>query len=335
MSIIAASVGEQTSPYCELVPPARAVPSLVEDVREGLLASPRSLPPKYFYDDKGSRLFDAICDTEEYYPTRTEDALLKQSARDIIANLQPEHVVELGSGTSRKTRRLLDACEEHGCHATYWPFDVCESMVQDSAEALMDEYDWLRVRGLVGDYHAGFEHFPGFDGRSLFVFLGSTIGNLEHEHAVEFLRELRSVMGPNDSLLMGADRVKDTDVLHAAYNDSEGLTAEFNLNVLQVLNREVDANFEIDAFEHKAIFNREDSRIEMHLVSKRDQTVSLMALDETIAFREGESILTEISRKFTPESLDALLTEAGFRIERHYEPNDGFFSLLLASPKTN
>lgn len=335
MSIITASVREQTSPYCEFIPPGRAVPSLADDVREGLLASPRSLPPKYFYDDKGSRLFDAICDTEEYYPTRTEDALLKRSARDIIASLQPEHVVELGSGTSRKTRRLLDACEEQGCHATYWPFDVCESMVQDSAEALMDEYHWLRVRGLVGDYHAGFEHFPGFDGRSLFVFLGSTIGNLEHEHAVEFLRELRSVMGPNDSLLMGADRVKDTDVLRAAYNDSEGLTAEFNLNVLRVLNREVDADFEVDAFEHKAIFNREDSRIEMRLVSKCDQTVSLTALDETIVFREGESILTEISRKFTPESLDALLTEAGFSIERHYEPNDGFFSLLLASPKTN
>jgi len=123
MSIITASVGEQASAYCEFVPPARAVPSLADDVREGLLASPRSLPPKYFYDDKGSRLFDAICDTEEYYPTRTEDALLQQSALDIIANLQPDHVVDLGSGTSRQTRRLLDACEEHGCHATYWPFD--------------------------------------------------------------------------------------------------------------------------------------------------------------------------------------------------------------------
>lgn len=335
MSSSNASVKESASAHCEFVPPARVVPSLVDDVREGLLASPRSLPPKYFYDDKGSRLFDAICDTEEYYPTRTEDALLKQSAEDIISSLLPEHVVELGSGTSRKTRRLLDACEEHDCHATYWPFDVCKSMVQDSAEALVDEYDWLSVRGLVGDYHAGFEHFPGFEGRSLFVFLGSTIGNLEHVHAVEFLQELRSVMGPNDSLLMGADRVKDSTILHAAYNDSEGLTAEFNLNVLQVLNREVDADFEIDAFEHKAIFNREDSRIEMHLVSKREQTVNLTAMDETITFHEGESILTEISRKFTPDSLDALLKEAGFSIERHYEPRDGFFSLILSSPCTD
>jgi L-histidine N-alpha-methyltransferase len=332
MSMINAPVGERASPYCEFVPPTRAVPSLVDDVREGLLASPRSLPPKYFYDDNGSRLFDAICDTEEYYPTRTEDALLKRSARDIIASLQPEHMVELGSGTSRKTRRLLDACEEHGCHATYWPFDVCESMVQDSAEALMDEYEWLHVRGLVGDYHAGFEHFPGFDGRSLFVFLGSTIGNLEHDYAVDFLQELRSLMGADDSLLIGADRVKDSDVLHAAYNDSEGLTAEFNRNVLRVLNREVDANFEPDAFEHRAIYNREQSRIEMHLVSTCAQTVCLTALDETIEFRKGESILTEISRKFTPDSLGALLSEAGFRIERHYEPGDGFFSLVLASP---
>lgn len=332
MSSNTSSVKTQSPLYFRSVPPARAVPSLIDDVREGLLTPPRSLPPKYFYDDKGSRLFDAICNTEEYYPTRTEDALLERSARDIIASLQPEHVVELGSGTSRKTRRLLDACEEHGCHATYWPFDVCESMVQGTAEALVDEYDWLRVHGLVGDYHAGFEHFPGFDGRCLFVFLGSTIGNLEHEYAVGFLRELRGLMKPGDSLLMGADRVKDADVLHAAYNDSKGLTAEFNRNVLQVLNREVDADFELDAFEHRAIYNREHSRIEMHLVSTRTQIVCLNGLDATIEFREGESILTEISRKFTPDSLDALLTEAGFRIERHYEPSDGFFSLLLASP---
>lgn len=335
MSDITGSVRKQTIRHCEFVRPARAIPSLVEDVREGLLNSPRSLPPKYFYDDKGSRLFDAICDTEEYYPTRIEDALLKRSAMDIIASLQPRHVIELGSGTARKTRRLLDACEEQLCHATYWPFDVCESMVQGSAEALMDEYDWLRVRGLVGDYHAGFEHFPDLDGRSLFVFLGSTIGNLEHAEAVKFLRELRGVMGAGDSLLMGADRVKDADVLYAAYNDNEGLTAEFNLNVLHVLNREVDADFEVNAFEHKAIFNREDSRIEMHLVSKCDQMVKLTAMEETIIFRRGESILTEISRKFTPASLEALLAEAGFRIDRHYEAENGFFSLLLASPQSN
>lgn len=333
MSMTTSSVKAQSPRFYRSVPPARTVPSLIDDVRQGLLASPRSLPPKYFYDDKGSRLFDAICDTEEYYPTRTEDALLKRSAKDIIASLQPAHVVELGSGTSRKTRRLLDACEEQGCHATYWPFDVCESMVQGTAEALMDEYAWLRVQGLVGDYHAGFEHFPGFDGCSLFVFLGGTIGNLDHEQAVAFLSELRHSMGDGDALLMGADRVKDSGVLHAAYNDSEGLTAAFNLNVLRVLNREIDADFELDAFEHKAIFNHEDSRIEMHLVSKQEQTVSLNALDETIEFDKGESILTEISRKFTPDSLDALLAEAGFRIQRHYEPDDGFFSLVLARPK--
>jgi len=319
-------------PSCQPVAPAHSVPSLLDDVRDGLLTSPRSLPPKYFYDDRGSRLFDAICDTEEYYPTRTEDDLLGHRAADIIARLQPEHLVELGSGTSRKTRRLLDACEEQGCHATYWPFDVCESMVQDSAQALMDEYDWLQVRGLVGDYHAGFEHLPGFPGRALFVFLGSTIGNLEHEYAVSFLRELRGLMGPDDALLMGADRVKDSDVLQAAYNDRDGLTAEFNRNLLRVLNREVGANFDPAAFEHRAIYNQAQSQIEMYLVAAQAQTVTVKALDASIEFVEGESILTEISRKFTPASLATLLSEAGFRIEQHYEPTDGFFSLLLAAP---
>ncbi len=317
---------------CTLVPPAREIPSMHEDVKEGLLDQPRTLSPKYFYDDYGSRLFDAICDTHEYYPTRTEDALLARHATEIIAAHRPEHVVELGSGAARKTRRIFDACESESCPAQYWPFDVCHAMVMDSARQLVDEYDWLTVNGLVGDYLGGLHHFPHFEGRSLYVFLGGTIGNFEHEQAVQFLSELRNNMDAGDMLLMGADRVKDHDVLHAAYNDSDGITAEFNLNVLRVLNRELEADFDLNAFDHHAYFNAEASQIEMHLVAIEDQSVEVGALDATITFNSGESILTEISRKFTPESLEDMLNEAGLKLKRHFEPDNGYFSLVLASP---
>lgn len=334
MSAAIQPAGDQKRLNCQPVRPARKLPSLAEDVREGLLAKKKQLSPKYFYDDHGSLLFDAICDTREYYPARTEDALLKSCADDIISTFRPAHIVELGSGVARKTRRLLDACEEHECYSTYWPFDVCESIVRGSAENLIDKYEWLNVNGLVGDYHAGFDHFPELDGCTLYVFLGGTIGNFEHDKAVKFLAELRDAMAEDDILLIGADRLKDEKLLHAAYNDSDGITAAFNLNILRVLNREVDANFEIDGFRHHAFFNDKDLQIEMHLVATRQQKVRLNALDEEIEFAKGESILTEISRKFTPESLDELLTEAGFCMYRHYEPDNGYFSLILAKPQS-
>lgn len=315
---------------CSKVPPARNIPDMHEDVRLSLLEQPRSLSPKYFYDDHGSRLFDAICDTREYYPTRTEDALLAAHAAGIIAAHRPENVVELGSGAARKTRHIFDACETESCKAQYWPFDVCRGMIMDSAQQLANEYDWLTINGLVGDYHAGLKHFPRFDGRTLYVFLGGTIGNFEHEQAVQLLSELRNVMGDEDMLLIGADRVKDHAVLNAAYNDSDGITAEFNLNVLRVLNRELGADFDLDSFHHRAHFNAEQSRIEMHLVAAVNQRVQVNALDATIEFNRGESILTEISRKFTPESLEGLLTEAGLTPHEHFEPANGYFSLVLA-----
>jgi L-histidine N-alpha-methyltransferase len=317
-------------PDCDYVKPARAIPDLVEDVEHGLLRNPKTLPPKYFYDDRGSRLFDAICDTTEYYPTRTEDALLRQYADDIIALSKPQHLVELGSGAARKTRRLFDACEQQQCHSTYWPFDVCKEMVIETATELQEEYHWLEVNGLVGDYHGGFDHFPDIQGRTLYAFLGSTIGNFEHADAVNMLEELSGCMSQGDYLLLGADRVKDVEVLQAAYNDRQGTTAEFNLNVLRVLNNELDADFDLRNFDHKAIYNREQSRIEMHLVSKCEQQVTLGALNKSIDFLSDESIMTEISRKFTPDSLHELLNEAGFELVEHFQPDNGYFSLVLA-----
>ena len=259
-------------------------PNLAEDVRTGLLSQNKILPPKYFYDEYGSQLFDQICDTPEYYLTRSEDALLGNHADKLIDASRPARILELGSGTSRKTRHLLTACEAQQCYATYAPFDVCKEVLEDAAQELVAEYDWLEVNALVGDYTAGLENLPNFDSSSLVAFLGSTIGNFPGDEAIRFLREVRSLMGSRDRLLLGADRFKDPDTLHAAYNDAAGLTAAFNLNVLQVINREMDANFDIAGFEHYAYFNPGESRMEMHLIATRDQTVDIPALDVSVNF---------------------------------------------------
>lgn len=316
---------------CRTIPPARSVTTLDEDVLAGLVRSrPRALPPKYFYDARGSELFDRICDTPEYYPTRTEDGLLARHAGAIVGSVQPRHIVELGAGTSRKTRRLFDACAENGCESAYAPFDVCAEVMLEHGRALVTDYDWLTVNALVGDYHAGFDHLPEFPETTLYVFLGGTIGNFSHDEAVAFLSELAALMKPADRLLLGADRFKDPARLHAAYNDAAGITAAFNLNLLEVLNRELDADFEPAAFAHHASFNPLKRRIEMYLVSLRAQRVTLGRLGEAIDFDEGEAMLTEISRKFTYPALKALLEESGLVVEAHHEAEGGDYSLLQA-----
>ncbi len=317
---------------CQRVRPSRAVPSLSDDVRDGLLSTPRSLPPKYFYDELGSKLFDRICDTPEYYPTRTEAKLLRGYARDIIAAARPEHIIELGSGSSRKTRHLLDACQALGQHCAYWPFDVCEEVLRESGEQLLSDYPWLEVQALVGDYLAGLDHLPDPSGRRLFVFLGGTIGNFDPAQAAAFLRELRSRLRPGDFLLLGADRVKAHETLTAAYNDQEGITAAFNLNLLRVLNREVEATFDLSAFEHEAVYNDAAQQIEMYLVAKRPQSIEIRALEDSLSVTPGERILTEISRKFTRSDLEGLLQQADLRVARHFEPQDQAFSLVLSHP---
>ncbi|MCB1747292.1 MAG: L-histidine N(alpha)-methyltransferase [Gammaproteobacteria bacterium] len=317
---------------CAAMRPTRPVSSLSEDVARGLFSAPRSLPPKYFYDERGSLLFDRICDVPEYYPTRTESALLEEIAGEVIGHSQPARIVELGSGTSRKTRHLLDACDRMGCHPLYAPVDVCDEILVTSGEALSVDYQWLDVRPLVGDYTAGLGNLPRREGRNLVVFLGGTIGNFAPGDARDFLREVRTTMSAGDSLLIGADRVKEPDVLHAAYNDDAGLTAEFNLNVLRVLNRELGADFDLGGFEHYAHFNPLESRIEMHLIAMRNQVVRLDGFDGALEFHEGDNILTEISCKFTRAALEELLVETGFEVDRHYESAGLKFSLVLARP---
>lgn len=319
----------ETSVTCTVLRPSRKVADLAEDARRGLLKKPRSLPPKYFYDDIGSDLFERITETQEYYPTRTEDALLNQYASEIIVQSQPEQLLELGSGSSRKTRHLFDACEKLRQNCSYAPMDVCEAALIQAATDLQSNYDWLPVAPIVGDYHAGLTHLPDFNGRRLFVFLGSTIGNFEPDTARDFLVEVKEQMNSGDMLLLGADRVKDAAVLEAAYNDSDGITAAFNLNVLNVLNRELQADFSTDRFEHRAIYNPDRQRIEMQLVSTTQQDIHIGDLAADISMRPGETILTEVSHKFTSESLRQLITDSGLYLREHYQADDQYFSLLL------
>lgn len=322
---------EKNEANCINVMPTRLIPDMVDDVRESLLNTPRRLSPKYFYDERGSELFDQICSTPEYYPTRTENTLLSQYAIDIIEKTKPEQILELGSGYSVKTRRLFDACQNISHSCTYAPFDVCEEALIQSAKKLSEEYHWLNLKPLLGDYNAGLGNLPVANGSHLYLFLGSTIGNFEQHEAKAFIKELYNVMRKGDHLLIGVDRVKESDVLHAAYNDAQGITAEFNLNVLRVLNRELNANFDINEFTHSATFNTDKDRIEMRLISNTDQEVKIDNLDKSIRFGRNEEILTEISQKYTYSGIEELLMSADFSIIDHYQDEDAYFSLVLAS----
>ena len=302
---------------------------LERDVRAGLGATPKTLPSKYFYDATGSELFDAICDLPEYYPTRTEYALLERVAGAIVGETEADHLVELGSGASRKTRLLLDALSEREPDACYVPLDVSESMLRQSAAALRADYPRLRIHGIVGDYERHMGHFPPAR-RRLVAFLGSTIGNFTPAEAVSFLRALGGHMAHSDRLLVGLDLVKPVAVLEAAYNDAAGVTAAFNRNVLGVLNRELAADFDLPRFEHRAFFNREEEQIEMHLRARDNHRVYLRAIGMKVDFDRGETIRTEISRKFRPETAQAMLAQGGFSLEAWYPSPDGYFALALA-----
>lgn len=304
--------------------------ALARAVRRGLLLPQKMLPPKYFYDDYGSRLFDAICDLPEYYLTRTEHALLDAVADEIIALAAPRDLVELGSGASRKTRLLLDALQRAGVHPRYVPIDVSEGMLRRSAHILLGDYPTLQIHAVVGDYE---RHLPCVRNgrRQLVVFLGSSIGNFTPDEADRFLRRVAEQLNRGDHFLLGVDLVKDHAVLHAAYNDAAGVTAEFNRNILQVVNRALGATFDASAFDHVAFYNAEASQIEMHLRARAAHAVHIGALDMRVAFAAGETIHTEISRKFTRDDTVAMLQRAGFEPVRWFEPANRYFGLALGT----
>lgn len=298
-------------------------------IRAGLLREPPEIAPKYFYDDAGSRLFDAICATPEYYQTRTECALLARVADEIVSLADADELVELGSGAITKARILLDAMGRAGASRRYVPFDVNESVVRRGARELIARYPEIRVHGVIGEFARHLEHLPD-GGRRLVSFLGGTIGNFQPAAAAAFMQEVAAAMAPGDFLLLGTDLIKDRRRLEAAYNDAAGLTARFNLNILEVINRLAGADFEPPAFEHRAIYNETEHRIEMWLRASRAQVVRLEALRLRLAFPAGRRILTEISVKFDRQRVAALLAPCGFSLRRWFTDHERLFALTLA-----
>jgi len=308
--------------------------ALADDVLDGLTRPFKELPPKHFYDARGADLFDRICDLPEYYPTRAERAILRERAAEIVELTGAAEIVELGSGTAAKTRILLDAMQEAGTLRRYVPLDVTESMILDTAATLVEEYPGLLVHGIVGDFERHLHHLPAALGPRLVVFLGGTIGNFTPGSRRRFLRGLARAMGTDDHLLLGTDLVKDPALLEAAYNDSDGVTAEFNRNVLHVVNRELAADFAVEAFDHVAFFDREREWIEMRLRASSRQHVHIGALGIDVVFEPREELRTEISAKFTRERLEGDLAAAGLELERVLSDDDELFAVSLSRPRT-
>jgi probable methyltransferase len=304
--------------------------SLADDVLDGLTRPFKELPPKHFYDARGAELFDRICELPEYYQTRAERTILEQQAVELSTLTGATELVELGSGTAAKTRVLLDALHAAGTLARYIPVDVTESMVRDCAAELTDEYPGLRVHGVIGDFERHLDRVPPADGPRIVAFLGGTIGNFPPGSRRRVLREISKLLGPQDHLLMGTDLVKDPEILEAAYDDAQGVTAEFNRNVLRVLNRELGADFEPDDFEHVALFDREHEWIEMRLRARREHTTLVRDLDLPVHFDAGEEMRTEISAKFTAERLEADLSAAGLELVRWFTDPEELFALTLS-----
>jgi L-histidine N-alpha-methyltransferase len=304
--------------------------TLAEDALDGLTQPCKELPPKHFYDSRGAALFEQICELPEYYPTRTERAILERVADELIALTGAGELVELGSGSATKTRILLDAMARAATLKRYVPIDVTESAVRDSAGQLIEEYPGLAVHGVIGDFERHLDRLPPPRAPRLVAFLGGTIGNFRPGSRRRFLRTIAGLLGPEDHLLLGTDLVKERGILEAAYDDSAGITAEFNRNILHVLNRELDGSFEPDEFEHVAFFDERNEWIEMRLRSRRRQTVELAAIGLRVDFDVDEELRTEISAKFTRERLEADLAAAGLELEGWYTDERDWFALSLA-----
>ncbi len=304
--------------------------ALRADALRGLTASPKVLPPKWFYDEEGCRLFDEITRLPEYYPTRAERTILAARAGDIAERTGADTLVELGSGTSEKTRLLLDALGAKGTLRRFVPFDVSEPTLRDAAGAIELEYPGVDVHAVVGDFEHHLELLPG-GGVRLVAFLGSTIGNLEPDARIRFFQAIAAGLGPDDAFLLGTDLVKDVARLKAAYDDSAGVTAAFNRNVLTVLNRELECDFVPQRFAHVARWNPEEEWIEMRLRSEMAQSVHAAELDLDVQFATGEEMRTEISAKFRPAGVEPELAAAGLRLTEWWTDPAGDFALSLST----
>ncbi len=312
----------------------KSVDSFAEDVLEGLSSTPKTLPPKYFYDRLGSKLFEAICELPEYYVTRTEFSILKTFADDIAAQFEDDvTLVELGSGNSSKTRLLIEAFlrQQGGLH--YLPVDISKSILIETSQNLLRSYRRLKITAHISEYFTALRYLQQetFESKVI-LFLGSNIGNFEPAEAVNFLRNTYATMGEHDRLLMGVDLMKDKQILEPAYDDARGVTARFNINLLVRINRELGGHFDLSQFRHQVLLNENLGRIEMHLESRRPQVVAIDQLNHEFFFQKGETIHTENSYKFTLASLKKLAARGGFEIEKTWLDARKWFSLNLLRP---
>jgi len=317
-----------------LLPSDFLAASLRSDALAGLTATPKTLPPKWFYDAEGSALFEKITELPEYYPTRAERAILRFAAAEIAALSGARVLVELGSGSSEKTRLLLDALRDHGTLRAYVPVDVSESALEAAGDALALEYPGLDVHAVVSDFeeHLGLPSGPDASGPRLVAFLGSTIGNMVPEQRAAFLSRVRAQLRPGDAFLLGTDLVKDPSVLVAAYDDSAGVTAAFNKNVLAVLNTSLGADFDLDEFEHVALWDAAREWIEMRLRSASPQEVHVPGIGLTVRFGAGEEMRTEVSAKFRRPGVERELAAAGFAMRSWWTDPAEQFGLSLSVP---
>lgn len=306
--------------------------TIAYDVLRGLSADQKYIPSKYLYDERGSKLFDAICDLPEYYPTRTEVRLLSAHAEDIVRGLRQVDLVELGAGANRKIRLLLDALgPRRRADVRYVPVDVCGSALLESAVRLRTVYPEMRVKGIEADFTRDL-HVLRSDRPKLVLFLGSTIGNLDEGEVSSFLIDVAAMLNPGDRFLLGLDMVKPAEILEAAYNDSRNVTADFNKNMLLVVNRELGAGFNPTDFDHVAFYDEGRERVEMHLRARRDMSVEVKDLGIAVDLKKGETIRTEICRKFRRDGAENMILNAGMRVRRWYSDPNGWFSLLDAVP---
>jgi L-histidine N-alpha-methyltransferase len=308
--------------------------AFARDVRAGLTATPKYLSCCYFYDRDGSQLFEEICVLPEYYLTRAEREILQTSADELVSRLPAEvRIVEFGSGSSSKTRHLLSALLRRQRKLHYVPIDICSIILQETSLALLREFPDLQITALAMEYHDGLRHLKVMEKQpQLILWLGSNVGNFHRPEAATFLRDVRALMAAEDRLLMGVDLRKDRAILEPAYDDAAGVTAEFNLNILARINRELKGDFDLDTFRHRAIYNEEAGRIEMYLVSTRRQSVAVRALELTVEFGEAEAIHTENSYKYSLAEIDALGSAAGFRISEQWFDSQRRFCLSLLAP---
>jgi L-histidine N-alpha-methyltransferase len=302
---------------------------MAADVRAGLTKPFKELSPRYFYDERGSELFEQITELEEYYPTRCEREILHARSAEIVAAANPRALIELGSGSAAKTRVLLDAMSEAGCLEAYAPVDISEEITRDTADAIAEEYDGVTVLGHVCDFELDLERVP-VEGPRVIAFLGGTMGNFQPAQRASFLRRVANLLDPDDRFLLGTDLVKDRATLELAYDDPKGVTAAFNKNVLAVLNERLDATFDLNCFEHVARWDADNLWMDIRLRSLEHQVIDIRALDLQVAFAAGEEMRTEISTKFMRPGLQGIYAEAGLELTDWWTDADGLYALSLA-----